>query len=1073
MVRRVWLAWFGVLLVAAGLPAQHGMSRMQVAKLPVVSLPPQHNDSLLAHEVRLRKPGRPQTFAVSLPVDISPQQDGSWVAGTDHDLWRMRVRSPGAKSLNFGFTRFHLPPEAALYLSTARERFGPFTAADGKEHAQLWTPLLRGDDVILELEVPAGQRDRVELVLTTVNHDFEGAIDQFSDDCHLDVACGSEDGFPQIDRYRDVIRSVAAFTLDGTDKCTGFLVNNTNQDGRPLFLTANHCGVDEDSAPTIVTYWNFQNEACRPPGTAESGAQGNGRRDVFNTGARLLASYATTDMTLLELDEPVNPRANAFYAGWNALEELPTGTVFTIHHPNLDEKRISFSEQPVARSTIVGTESPDGAFLRVPYWELGSTEGGSSGAPLFDRDGLIRGQLFGGRASCGNDAEDMFGWFYTSWSGGGTPSTSLAGWLDPCGVAAGTLPGLDAADLDAKLYTSQGCQSVCLGEETTFEFTLGKGFPADLPLIITSPVGIAVDAPRTVDGGSNFTFSATPYAMPAGSYTITVVAGEGQPSDSATVLVNVTGDTPPAVTGLLPRDQESDIDPFVELQWDALAGAVGYDLQYSFTPDFDQVAANLTDLASTTYTPDYPLPGNTTFYWRVRADNACGSGAWSAVQTFTTQTRTCLLSQAGTLPVPIPAANPGKVTAELEITDDITPVDLNVIVGIEHTFLGDIAVKLVSPSGTEIKLFDPLDNGSCPARDLYVIFTDNADITPEAFGNRCEDGNDADYVRVQPLTPLAGLLDENARGTWKLVVDDQASMDGGAITDFRIRLCENRVDERALEVEIAGEPIVACANEGGAATLHLGADYTENLSLRIQAGSLELDNYTYTYHPQDQTVDVRFSAWTLAGAGAQELTYAVLTEDGTERRAVQSLVVLPLPEPVDPIAATLRPDRIAFRWRGSEVAERYTLEVAATEEFAEVLYSDTTRNRQLSVPRSDLPERFFWRVTSSNGCGSFPGPARSITLDTATATYAVDPGRSISIYPNPSYGAIRIETAGTWSDETLQATLFGADGRQFARWQNLSSHGNRLDLEGVPPGVYFLRVSSPFGQVTERLLLLR
>ena len=1073
MVRRVWLAWFGVLLVAAGLPAQHGMSRMQVAKLPVVSLPPQHNDSLLAHEIRLRKPGRPQTFAVSLPVDISPQQDGSWVAGTDHDLWRMRVRSPGAKSLNFGFTRFHLPPEAALYLSTARERFGPFTAADGKEHAQLWTPLLRGDDVILELEVPAGQRDRVELVLTTVNHDFEGAIDQFSDDCHLDVACGAEDGFPQIDRYRDVIRSVAAFTLDGTDKCTGFLVNNTNQDGRPLFLTANHCGVDESTAPTIVTYWNFQNDRCRTPGTAESGAKGNGRRDVFNTGARLLASYATTDMTLLELDEPVNPRANPFYAGWNALEELPTGTVFTVHHPNLDEKRITFSEQPVARSTVVGTESATGNFLRVPYWELGSTEGGSSGAPLFDSEGRIRGQLFGGRASCGNDSEDMFGWFHASWTGGGTPSTGLVQWLDPCGISAGTMAGLDAADLNVALYGSQGCRSVCLGEEITFEFTLGKNFPAGSPLTVTTTAGLTVDAPDAVDGGSNFTISVVPTDLAAGSYAITLVAGSGNLSESTSVVLDVTAATPPAVSGLLPRDRETDIDPFIKLQWNPLDGAESYDLQYSLTPDFGEVAAYLTGLQATEYTPDYPLPGNTNFYWRVRAHNSCGSGEWSAVQTFTTQTRTCLLNRGAALPVPIPAANPGKVTAELQITDDLTPVDLNVIVGIEHTFLGDIAVKLVSPSGTEIKLFDPLDNGSCPARDLYVVFTDNADITAEAFSKRCEDGNDADYVHVQPLTSLSGLLGKNARGTWKLVVDDQASMDGGAITDFRIRLCENRVDERELGVEIAGEPIVACANEGGAATLHLGADYTQDIALRIEADALELDNYTYTYQAQDRTVDVRFTAWTFAGAGAQELSYAVLTEDGTERRAIQSLVVLPLPEPVDPVAATLRPDRIAFRWLGSEVAESYTLEVAATEEFSEVLYSATTLNRQLSLPRSELPEIFFWRVASTNSCGSFPGPARSITADTATATHAIDPQYSVSIYPNPTHGEIFIETAGAWPDAALQATLFGADGRQMARWNDLPAQRNRLSLDQIPPGVYFLRVSSRFGQVTERLLLYR
>ncbi len=1073
MIRTVLVAWLGLLFLTTNLGAQHGMSRIQMDKVPVAALPVQNNDSLLAREIPRRKPGRPQTFAVSLPVTITPERDGKWVSRINHDLWRMRIRSAGAKSLNFGFSRYSLPDGAALYLATEAERFGPFTSADNEDHAQLWTPLLRGDEVVLELEVPPGRKDEVQLVLATVNHDFEGAIDLLSGECHIDVACGAEDGYPQVDARRDLIRSVAAYTLSGTAKCTGFLVNNTNQDGRPLFITANHCGVDERTAPTIVTYWNFENDSCRTPGTAANGGDGNGRLEVYNTGARLLASYASSDMTLIELDEPVNPRARAFFAGWDARSQIPSEEVFTVHHPNLDEKRISFSGQAISRSTIVGETTATGKFLRVPFWDLGSTEGGSSGAPLFDASGLVRGQLFGGRASCGTQEDDMFGWINISWTGGGTPATRLMDWLDPCGTAGRTLPGMDESELQTRVTTSQGCQTVCIGGESTFEFTLGNSFPVETRLIVLANEDLVVDFPESADGGSSFTISVSSDALSAGSYPIRLAAVGGKYRDTVTVTLDVTIESPPAVTAVRPGDKSLDVDPFVELVWQAVDGVASYDLQYSLTSDFTAVVANLTGLQGRMYTPDYPLPGETTYFWRVRANNACGNGAWSDVRSFKTETRTCVLKRGEALPVPIPAANPTEVIAELEITKDVSPEDLEVIVGIEHSFLGDLAVKLVSPSGTSVKLFDPLDEGSCPARNLYAAFSDGASFSAEEFGNRCEDGTDNDYLRVRPLESLSAFSGQSAKGLWKLVVDDQAAMDGGAITEFKLRLCENRADNRQLGVEVATGSIIACSNEGGTATLELGADYTDEISLRIEADGLELDNYTFTQDVINRTVQVIFSAWTFAGAGTQELTFTVLAADGTERQAINTLTVLPLPEPVDPIAARIATDRITFRWRGSAVAESYTLQVAPTENFDAIASTATTLNRQLTLSRADLPEDFYWRVLGNNTCGSFPGPPRAMTADTANATYAVNTEQSIAIYPNPTRGDLHLELKGQWPDQRLQVTLFDASGRLINRWADLRSVHNRLRMEETPPGVYFLRVTGSFGQITERLLLLR
>ena len=49
----------------------------------------------------------------------------------------------------------------------------------------------------------------------------------------------------------------------------------------------------------------------------------------------------------------------------------------------------------VHRVVIIGVGAGTGG-----GWELGVTEGGSSGSPLFDQNGRIIGQLFGGTATC-------------------------------------------------------------------------------------------------------------------------------------------------------------------------------------------------------------------------------------------------------------------------------------------------------------------------------------------------------------------------------------------------------------------------------------------------------------------------------------------------------------------------------------------------------------------------------------------------------------------------------------------------------------------------------------------------
>jgi hypothetical protein len=76
------------------------------------------------------------------------------------------------------------------------------------------------------------------------------------------------------------------------------------------------------------------------------------------------------------------------------------------------------------------TERRDGNHLYVPFWSVGSTEGGSSGSPLFNGDQRVVGLLHGGYAACGNREGDWFGRLASAWHGP-APQYRLRDWLDP------------------------------------------------------------------------------------------------------------------------------------------------------------------------------------------------------------------------------------------------------------------------------------------------------------------------------------------------------------------------------------------------------------------------------------------------------------------------------------------------------------------------------------------------------------------------------------------------------------------------------------------------------------------
>jgi subtilisin-like proprotein convertase family protein len=136
---------------------------------------------------------------------------------------------------------------------------------------------------------------------------------------------------------------------------------------------------------------------------------------------------------------------------------------------------------------------------------------------------------------------------------------------------------------------------------------------------------------------------------------------------------------------------------------------------------------------------------------------------------------------------PDPIPDQATVTSPLVVPDTFLINDLDVHVVIDHTWVGDLKIDLVSPAGTTVTLLDrpgdPAQGNGCPDDNMDVTFDDAATVLLE---DHCA-GTDPWYAgRALPVMPLLAFAGENVNGTWRLVVSDNAGADVGDILSWSV-----------------------------------------------------------------------------------------------------------------------------------------------------------------------------------------------------------------------------------------------------------------------------------------------
>ncbi len=125
--------------------------------------------------------------------------------------------------------------------------------------------------------------------------------------------------------------------------------------------------------------------------------------------------------------------------------------------------------------------------------------------------------------------------------------------------------------------------------------------------------------------------------------------------------------------------------------------------------------------------------------------------------------------------------NDGDITESIiTFTEDEIINDVNVTIDLNHTFDGDLTIKLIAPDGSEVMLADRV--GGSGDNFTNTVFDDDA-TTPIANGTAPFTGT---YTPAGNLSDFEGM---STLGEWTLYVEDNANFDGGTLNSWSLQLC--------------------------------------------------------------------------------------------------------------------------------------------------------------------------------------------------------------------------------------------------------------------------------------------
>lgn len=331
-------------------------------------------------------------------------------------------------------------------------------------------------------------------------------------------------------------------------------------------------------------------------------------------------------------------------------------------------------------------------------------------------------------------------------------------------------------------------KAVCQGQSTVFDIdysTIG-GFSGTTTLSVTgNPVGtsISFSQPTISSSGTvQLTLTDTETAIP-GVYQLIVTGTSGAITKSVNLYVEVLNSTFQEVTPINPLDLATGVSSnAVVIEWEVDSNATNYDFELATDVEFATILISQ-NVNTNQYTATN-LDQNTNYFWRILPKNDGCQGEVSAVFRFTTGNGISCdpIVNSANVPLTISASGTPTVNSSLTIpsNQNQTIDKITVALNITHTWISDLTVTLISPTGTQVQLF----SGQCGNADNAIATFDDDGITLT-----CQGTTPVITGTLIPAQSLSTLIGESTQGTWTLRIFDAFNQDGGTLNSWGITIC--------------------------------------------------------------------------------------------------------------------------------------------------------------------------------------------------------------------------------------------------------------------------------------------
>ena len=493
------------------------------------------------------------------------------------------------------------------------------------------------------------------------------------------------------------------------------------------------------------------------------------------------------------------------------------------------------------------------------------------------------------------------------------------------GSAYSITDGSEAFDVPAEcdfLHVTPAKQDICVGNTASYAVVIGEAYRSPVRMSINANLAnsSAVFSPNpvtSVPGRSELTISNTDGAT-VGDYAITIIGRGGIKKEQQTVELSIFNSPPDVPTLNLPANGTSNINLNPTFEWERSANASRYVIEVDDDPNFSSIEYSATVSDTTRHLAQIGLTTQRTYYWRIRAENACGQSRFSAPVSFTTGNMVC--------------STPGQalsdyslVADEIVIGDNGLISDLNVQVMAHHSNVRDQIFTLSHlDSGTTVTL---INRPNCQGDNINATLDDETLTPVDSLCTPADaqtEGMAAIAGAFMPSEPLSSFDFEPLAGTWRMTVVDNASADSGTLdqwcllpaTTQTVATLTGQVTDADSNLGIEGAVVtahngrtqhVATTNKTGAYTMTLGVDRydltvaaTHYLSSTVTEVAIHSDRLTGIKNVQNSVLqgsslsysrpfieesmeigDVVTNSVTLTNSGPFPLSYILATKEVT------------------------------------------------------------------------------------------------------------------------------------------------------------------------------------------------